>query len=126
MTDHNSTPQTIVVNFRDVKDHWNPLTRQWDDPRYVYIGRLNVRYGLPTSRWGNPFRIAGEDSSETRNWVIEQYAQYMRKRLGAGELDISELRGKVLVCWCAPRACHGDWLAAMANAATDDASEGEG
>lgn len=27
----------------------------------------------------------------------------------------AELRGKVLGCWCAPHACHGDVLAAVAN-----------
>ena len=27
-----------------------------------------------------------------------------------------ELRGLVLGCWCAPRACHGDLLVRLANA----------
>ena len=26
-----------------------------------------------------------------------------------------ELRGKVLGCWCSPKACHGDVLAEIAN-----------
>jgi len=25
--------------------------------------------------------------------------------------DLSSLRGKVLGCWCVPKACHGDVLA---------------
>jgi hypothetical protein len=31
---------------------------------------------------------------------------------------LDELRGLVLGCWCAPRACHGDVLARLANAST--------
>jgi hypothetical protein len=26
-----------------------------------------------------------------------------------------ELRGKILGCWCAPKRCHGDTLARIAN-----------
>jgi len=29
---------------------------------------------------------------------------------------LPELRGKVLGCWCAPKACHGDVLVSLANA----------
>jgi hypothetical protein len=29
--------------------------------------------------------------------------------------DIGELTGKVLGCWCAPKACHGDVLVKLAN-----------
>ncbi len=29
--------------------------------------------------------------------------------------DVEELRGKDLVCWCAPHPCHADILLAMAN-----------
>jgi hypothetical protein len=29
---------------------------------------------------------------------------------------LAELAGKTLGCWCAPRACHGDVLARLANA----------
>jgi hypothetical protein len=35
---------------------------------------------------------------------------------------LPELRGKVLGCWCAPAACHGDVLAEMV-AALDDPAE---
>jgi hypothetical protein len=28
---------------------------------------------------------------------------------------LSELRGRDLVCWCAPLLCHGDVLLALAN-----------
>ena len=128
MTDPNFTPLTTVANFRDVRDHWNPQTQQWDDSRFVYIGRRNGRYNLPASKWANPFKVQAETPVH-RNHAISQFASVTRYKLAYGELDISELRGKVLVCWCkqADRevACHGDWLAMMANAAaSDDAGEG--
>ena len=28
---------------------------------------------------------------------------------------LPELKGKVLGCWCAPEACHGDILSELAN-----------
>jgi hypothetical protein len=59
-----------------------------------------------TSDWGNPFEIGADG---TRKEVIEWYAEYfshkrsLHKRLG-------ELTGKVLLCWCHPELCHGDFL----------------
>jgi len=64
----------------------------------IYIGR--------PSKWGNPFSI-GIDG--TRKEVIEKYEKYI---LGNKELmnDLHELEGKILGCWCKPKACHGDVL----------------
>lgn len=73
--------------------------------------RYDVYIGRP-SKWGNPFPLDGEDS---RDRVIAQYERWL---LTQPELtaSIGELRGKVLGCWCAPRPCHGDVLARLANA----------
>lgn len=77
----------------------------WSDPESrgsVYIGR--------PSKWGNPFTI-GVDG--TRTEVIEAYRVYLYR---SGLIsDISELTGKNLVCWCKPKACHGDILIQLAN-----------
>ena len=64
----------------------------------VYIGR--------PSKWGNPFVMNGENDRER---VIAQYEQYL---LNSPDLlaQIGELKDMDLVCWCAPRACHGDVL----------------
>jgi hypothetical protein len=69
----------------------------------VYIGR--------PSKWGNPFVIGKHG---TRAEVVARYRAYL---LGNHELmaALPELRGKDLVCWCAPCACHGDVLIAFAN-----------
>lgn len=129
MTNHNITSPTTVANFKDVRDHWNAQAQQWDDDRYVYIGRRNGRYNLPASKWANPHKLEAETPTH-RALVIQKYASTTRFKLSCGELDIAELRGKVLVCWCkqADRevACHGDWLAMVANAAPGDNEQGRG
>lgn len=71
-------------------------------PDAVYVGR--------PSRWGNPFRI-GRDGS--RDEVIARYREYL---LSSGLVgDLPELRGRDLVCWCAPKPCHADVLMELAN-----------
>lgn len=96
---------TTVTNFKAVKQHWNRETCRWDDPKYLYIGRYNKSYGLRHSPWHNPF-VMGAESERER--VIELYRVYLKKRIEEGRLDLEELRGKTLICWCAPLACHGD------------------
>lgn len=66
----------------------------------VYVGR--------PSPWGNPFKI-GRDG--TREEVIARYRDYI---LGRPQL-LEQLRGRDLVCWCAPLPCHGDVLIELAN-----------
>lgn len=69
----------------------------------VYIGR--------PSKWGNPF-VMGKDGD--RETVVKKYKEWLLKqpKLMA---QLHELRGKVLGCWCAPQACHGDVLVELAN-----------
>jgi len=69
----------------------------------VYIGRRNPRYGLPASKWANPYRIARDD---TRDEVIEKYRAWIVQQPDL-IAALPELRGKDLVCWCAPESCHG-------------------
>jgi hypothetical protein len=68
----------------------------------VYIGR--------PSKWGNPF-VVGEDG--TREQVIQKYRVWLLEQPDL-LASLPELKGKVLGCWCAPRACHGDVLAELA------------
>lgn len=71
------------------------------EPYDVYIGR--------GSKWGNPFRI-GEDGD--REEVISKYEAYIMSRRDLLD-SLPELQGKVLGCWCKPKACHGDILRIM-------------
>ena len=77
-----------------------------NNPDHVYIGRANSRQGLSESKWHNPFKV-GDDG--TREQVIRAYREWIKHQ---PELltSIEELRGKTLVCWCCPEACHGDVL----------------
>jgi len=72
----------------------------------VYVGR--------PSMWGNPF-VVGEDGSQGecvelyRQWVAEPERVTLRRAIRR------DLRGKDLVCWCAPKPCHADVLLEIAN-----------
>lgn len=70
----------------------------------VYIGR-------PT-KWGNPF-IIGADG--TRMEVIRKYREYVFSNPDLMETARIELKGKDLLCFCAPVACHGDVLLEVVN-----------
>jgi hypothetical protein len=76
----------------------------------IYVGR--------PSKWGNPFKI-GKDA-HGRYWDREQVIELYRHWLLTNEqdgllLDLPELRGRDLVCWCAPLPCHADVLLELAN-----------
>lgn len=75
------------------------------EPFDVYIGR-----GGP---WGNPF-VIGKDGD--REHVIKNFEGWFRARPGA-MAKVGTLKGKVLGCWCAPKFCHGDVLARLAEEA---------
>lgn len=70
----------------------------------VYIGR--------GSKWGNPFRI-GPDGD--RAAVIARHEAWLRDQHDLLRA-LDELRGRDLVCFCAPLPCHGDLLLRLANA----------
>lgn len=69
----------------------------------VYVGR--------PSKWGNPYFLG----SRGRKEAIELFSEYI-VREGLVEEVKKELKGKDLVCWCAPEACHADVLLEIANA----------
>ncbi len=64
------------------------------------------------SKWGNPFRRA---DGYTRDEAVDRFLAWVVLQ---DELmkSLHELRGKVLICGCKPLRCHGDVLAALADA----------
>jgi|TARA_R110000744_G_scaffold17830_2_gene48061 hypothetical protein len=70
----------------------------------VYVGR--------GSKWGNPF-IIGKDGN--REEVIAKYIAYAKAKFSREELRV--LKGKDLVCYCAPLKCHGDVLSRVSEVA---------
>lgn len=79
-------------------------------------------WDLPRSEWHNPFTVKDCGSAEK---AVAKYEEYINKK---PELlaRVSELRGKVLGCWCKKKPsdrCHGDVLARLADAATTAAAK---
>jgi hypothetical protein len=73
-------------------------------PGAVYVGR--------PSKWGNPYQIG---ISGTRTEVIQMYREDLEDALNDNPRYLDELRGKDLVCWCAPLPCHADVLLELSN-----------
>lgn len=73
----------------------------------VYVGR--------PSPFGNPFKLASNASEAERAKLLETYCEWLRGRPDLIERARRELAGKVLGCWCSPKACHGDVLARVAD-----------
>lgn len=85
------------------------------EPYDVYIGRGRG------SKWGNPFTFKPDTLAQfvvPKDEVLTRYEAWLREQ---PELmaALHELRGKVLGCWCAPRPCHGDILARLADEVSD-------
>lgn len=73
----------------------------------VYIGR--------GSKWGNPYSHKSNTKAKficsNRKEAIKLYREYITNGDGKHLLnDLHELRNKNLVCFCKPKACHGDVL----------------
>ena len=89
---------------------WNKITKE-----SVYIGR--------PSKWGNPFShkvgTLAKYKVSSREDAVQKHKEWLDAFLAKDEDAInrlkSELRGKDLVCWCKPAACHGDYLLELAN-----------
>jgi len=100
--------------------------RNLDPEAYnIYVGRrkalLLSKYedipGLKDgSVFGNPFRSKDDLVS-----TLERYREYFYENLDRFEPILSEVieearkRTVCLVCWCKPKACHGDIIAEYMN-----------
>lgn len=77
----------------------------------VYVGR--------PFKWSNPFIMRAGGNLEERMRVLDLYKTYILDRYLDEKdnfaRDLVELKGKDLVCWCAPKACHADILLKLAN-----------
>ncbi|AFU88110.1 hypothetical protein CcrColossus_gp240 [Caulobacter phage CcrColossus] len=91
---HPVVPQ--VLNIRDYPDGLPPNS--------TYVGRGTFA--------GNPYRI-GIDG--TRDEVINHYEDTRELDEAFVARVRKELRGRHLVCHCAPERCHADWLLRIAN-----------
>ena len=89
-------------------------------PYDVYVGGPSI--------WGNPFthleaKSLAEVKVSSREEAVSMFEEWLDgkhptvaplKRLEILR-RISELKGKILGCWCSPLSCHGDILLRRAN-----------
>jgi hypothetical protein len=92
-------PDVLIPTVRNVRD----VGKKTNDTQ-IYVGRR--------TKWGNPYKI-----SETypREAVIRLFKVHLDYMLQLDPDFCEPLRGKDLVCWCAPLACHADLLLEVAN-----------
>ena len=69
----------------------------------VYIGRPTI--------WGNPYSV----DDYGREKAVKLYCHWIQSHPVLVEQAKRQLAGKDLVCFCAPKLCHGDVLMAIAN-----------
>ena len=116
--EHSNPPLAVGSNagLAVLRDGPRTLNKYRDAPTpdAVYVGR-------PT-KWGNPF-VIGKDG--TRAEVISAYRNWLASDAGATirEAAKRELRGRDLICFCAPQACHADVLIETANVAHNRLAE---
>ena len=78
----------------------------------IYVGR--------PSKWGNPFshrpsKYGDVILVESREEAIVSYFEMIAFMPHFIQQIREELKGKDLVCWCAPQPCHADILLRIAN-----------
>lgn len=98
--------ERALTGITDQPAHW-PTS-------YVYIGRAGRGHD---GYFGNPFPI-GDGTPAARARSLNQYGEYFQKRVNEDpefRQRVLELRGKTLVCFCAPKECHGDTIITWLN-----------
>lgn len=72
----------------------------------TYQGRNGIRIDR-TTIFGNPYTV----KRFGRKKSIAKFKAYFRDRLSWDKhfrIKVRLLEGKTLLCWCKPKACHGD------------------
>lgn len=71
----------------------------------------SVKVARP-GKWGNPFPVGQYERQE----AIQMFESYLDEQVASGRLNLTELRGKNLACWCRlDEPCHADVLLRKAN-----------
>lgn len=99
-----------VIHIRDVPKQWKT------NSNYIYIGRSGK--GV-VGDFGNPFKVGHKCDScgqlhDDPGSTLECYRKYLIDKISSNELfkdSVRNLYGKILVCFCKPKVCHGDILA---------------
>jgi len=103
----------VNVKVKHIRPDYKNLHEWMNNNNNEYIGRSGIvfingeRYPKKNSKWANPFTIKQYGSREI---VLQLYKEYIINKIENKQLDLSELKGKILGCWCSPEKCHGDIL----------------
>ena len=112
-----TTEPPNIINLRTVDN----IEKWLKGDNNTYIGRSTKE--IPSgSIWGNPFELTIFNS---RREVLKLFEIYVQ---GTKDLSdkLSDLKGKVLGCWCSPDLCHGEILHKLAgNHPVYQSAEGE-
>ena len=111
--------ELFAAIYNDYCDYSEDIRNKRTDkipPGAIYVGR--------PSKWGNPMTVAELkrlfplDSQRERNEKAVAWSHRYLFAIGNYELlsSVKELKGKDLICWCAPLPCHADVLLEVANA----------
>ena len=71
------------------------------------------RFVVPAGASPAPAKVVPAGKGCSREQAIERYREYLASRPGLQAKVRAELDGKTLVCYCKPKACHGDILAEL-------------
>ena len=106
--DNTQAPTLQKVSYKDIEVmNFYTLNKQIPEDG-EYIGRYNRNFNLKASKFANPFPVK---SPEERGTTIEKYKEWLWKEIASNNItkeDLLSLRGKKLVCYCAPKPCHGN------------------
>ena len=102
--------------------------------KQVSPNALPIQYVGRPSKWGNPFRITGQkghwfvvnendeplvtfdDKKDAIDFCVDNYKEYITHEIKLGILNLNELQGKNLSCWCKiGERCHVDTLLELIN-----------
>ena len=98
--------RTVLANKRKGKDD-EIIAWAKDRNLYVYIGDGSGYAKEKRSAWHNPYNM--KKHNITRERAVAEYREYLFRSPGL-MARTEELRGKLLVCWCHPKPCHGEVL----------------
>lgn len=105
--------QVVNVKVSHIRPMYNNLKEWIENDDNYYIGRRGIvfvdgsRYPPNDSLFANPYK---EGKDGTRAQIILKYEKYIKLKIKNEEVNLDDLRGKTLGCWCTPLPCHGDVL----------------
>ena len=82
----------------------------------IYIGRSNNKFNLSKSPLSNPFTIS---TTNTREQVVIKYKDWLDTALTYDNevskefnrlVELAKVQEVYLLCYCNPKACHGDYI----------------